>query len=158
MHILTESSIVLVHGLRGHPFQTWASIQQAGDERAVGPSSWRQHIRSLFKSTTPPLESGSTQKSAGSRTQQVFWPKEYLAEDVSQARVWTYGYNADVVGGLFQANDKNSVSAHGRDLAVRLEREIDEVTSPTTKTGNACVNIESVPYYIRRPQPGRYPC
>jgi hypothetical protein len=39
--------------------------------------------------------------------------------------VWTYGYNADVIGGLFQANNKNSISQHGRDLSVRLEREID---------------------------------
>ncbi|MCJ1277745.1 hypothetical protein MMC21_005559 [Puttea exsequens] len=62
---------------------------------------------------------------ATSRPQQVFWPKEYLAEDVSQARVWTYGYNADVIGGLFQANNKNSISGHGRDLRVRLERDID---------------------------------
>ena len=39
--------------------------------------------------------------------------------------MWTYGYNADVIGGLFQANNKNSISQHGRDLSVRLEREID---------------------------------
>jgi hypothetical protein len=38
--------------------------------------------------------------------------------------VWTYGYNADVIG-VFQANNKNSVSQHGRDLAVKLEREIE---------------------------------
>lgn len=43
--------------------------------------------------------------------------------------MWTYGYNADVVSGVFQANNKNSVSQHGRDLAVRLEREVEnEVT------------------------------
>jgi hypothetical protein len=39
--------------------------------------------------------------------------------------VWTYGYNADVIGGLFQANNKNSISQDGRDLSVRLELEID---------------------------------
>lgn len=45
--------------------------------------------------------------------------------DLPQARIWTYGYNADVVKGLFQTNNKNSVSQHGRDLAVQLDREID---------------------------------
>jgi len=55
----------------------------------------------------------------------VFWPEEYLASDIPQAIVWTYGYNADVIGGLFQANNKNSISQHGRDLSVRLEREIE---------------------------------
>ena len=159
MLILTESSIVLVHGLRGHPFQTWASNQQLGDERTEGPTSRRQHIRSFFKPTTSPFKSNSTQEPAVSRTQQVFWPKEYLAEDIPQARVWTYGYNADVIGGLFQANDKNCVSAHGRDLAVRLERDIDnEVTSPTAKSRNGSVDVELVPHYIYSPQPGRHSC
>ena len=45
--------------------------------------------------------------------------------DLPQARIWTYGYNADVIGGLFKSNNKNSVSQHGRDLAVQLDREID---------------------------------
>ena len=123
--LLTESSIVFVHGLRGHPFRTWASNQQAGDEHAVGPSSLRQHIRSLFKSNAPLLESNSTQKAANPLQQQVFWPKEFLAKDIPQARVWTYGYDADVISGLFQANNKNSISGHGRDLKTRLERDID---------------------------------
>ncbi len=60
----------------------------------------------------------------------IFWPEEYLAPDLPQTRIWTYGYNADVMGGLFQANNKNSVSQHSRDFAVRLEREIDNEVSP----------------------------
>jgi hypothetical protein len=44
--------------------------------------------------------------------------------DVPRAQIWTYGYNADVIGGVFQANNKNSISQHGQDLSVRLEREI----------------------------------
>lgn len=59
-----------------------------------------------------------------SREHRVFWPRDYLLEDVSEADIWTYGYNADVIGGLFQANNQNSVSQHGRDLSVKLEREI----------------------------------
>jgi hypothetical protein len=54
----------------------------------------------------------------------IFWPEEYLAPDLPQTRIWTYGYNADVMGGLFQANNKNSVSQHSRDFAVRLERKL----------------------------------
>jgi hypothetical protein len=51
-----------------------------------------------------------------------------LTHDIPEARVWTYGYNADVIG-VFQANNKNSVSQHGRDLAVKLEREIENGVS-----------------------------
>ncbi|KAL8942228.1 MAG: hypothetical protein Q9211_001495, partial [Gyalolechia sp. 1 TL-2023] len=116
--------IILVHGLRGHPYKTWASDGKADNPPAVGSSKWRQKIKSPFKSLATPAESNSTQNERDSRQQDVFWPHDYLAKDTCEARVWTYGYNADVIGGLFKANNKNSVSGHGRDLAVRLERDV----------------------------------
>ena len=59
----------------------------------------------------------------------MFWPRDYLAQDIPEARIWTYGYNADVTSGVFEANNKNSVSQHGRDFATKIEREIEnEVT------------------------------
>ncbi len=90
-------------------------------------------LRSLFKRRTDrslAIETAQAQDPSSSPTSSppsstVFWPEEYLALDIPQAQVWTYGYNADVIGGLFQANNKNSISQHGRDLSVRLEREID---------------------------------
>lgn len=51
--------------------------------------------------------------------------KTFLLEDIPNARVLTYGYNADVVGGLFQANNKNSISQHSQDLKAKLERELE---------------------------------
>ncbi|KAH0566370.1 hypothetical protein GP486_000228 [Trichoglossum hirsutum] len=54
----------------------------------------------------------------------LFWPNEYLTQDIPKARIWTYGYNADVIDSFFRANNNNSVSQHGRDLAIRIEREI----------------------------------
>ena len=30
-----------------------------------------------------------------------------------------------MIGGLFKANNKNSISNHGRDMKVKLERDID---------------------------------
>jgi len=55
----------------------------------------------------------------------VFWPEQYLAPAIPQARIWTYGYNAAVTGGLFNPTNKNNISEHGRDLAARLERAIE---------------------------------
>ena len=71
-----------------------------------------------------PSEENGAQNKVNEVLPGVFWPRDYLAQDLPQARVWTYGYNADVVQGVFQANNKNSVSQHGRDLAVKFEREI----------------------------------
>jgi hypothetical protein len=60
-------------------------------------------------------------------TPELFWPEHYLTQDIRQALVWTYGFEADVIKGSFQANNKNSVLQHGQDLAARLEREVDKV-------------------------------
>ncbi|KAH9865613.1 hypothetical protein J1614_009198 [Plenodomus biglobosus] len=133
-------NVVFVHGLRGHPRGTWETKAGAsrGSSEVTKKPKW---LRSLFerrgdrslpadteqaqardRSSSPAPPSPSPPSSSPSP---VFWPEEYLTQDIPQARVWTYGYNADVIGGLFQANNRNSISQHGRDLSVRLEREID---------------------------------
>jgi hypothetical protein len=81
-------------------------------------------IKSLFRLKRSKEKNNQGQTST-SISADIFWPEEYLVPDLPQARIWTYGYNADVIGGLFQANNNNSVSQHGRDLAVQLDREID---------------------------------
>ena len=124
--MLTISSIIFVHGLRGHPEETWTSISESGHKRARGPSSY---IKSALGSQTSPPESDGVRNNVNEVLPRVFWPRDYLAQDLPQARVWTYGYDAEVIDGVFQANNKNSVSQHGRDLAIKFERDIDnEVT------------------------------
>ena len=105
--------------------ETWQSGPGSNDKTTAGLSSLRQSIKSVFKSKTSPTGSDSTQDDINPTPQKVFWPQDYLTQDILQARVWTYGYNADVVG-FFKANSKNSISQHGRDLQVRLEREIEK--------------------------------
>ena len=127
--MLSKGGIVFVHGSSGHPFEAWASNQQIGDELAGGPPSLLKSLRSIIKPKAPPSKGSSTPDAVSSQTQQVYWPRDYLAEDTPQVPVWTYGYNADVISGLFQANNKNSASRHGRDLKIRLERKVEnEVT------------------------------
>ncbi|KAF2675937.1 hypothetical protein K458DRAFT_323244 [Lentithecium fluviatile CBS 122367] len=117
--------IVFVHGLRGHPRYTWENDRAGGGETDVSTSSKRKTFKSFLraKPSTPTTDTNTYEGSSALR--RLFWPDEYLTHDIPEARVWTYGYNADAIGGLFQANNKNSVSQHGRDLAVRIEREIE---------------------------------
>jgi hypothetical protein len=84
---------------------------------------------SLFKRSA----STADNTSGGSAPYKLFWPEQHLTHDIADARVWTYGYNADVIG-IFQANNKNSVSQHGRDLAVRVEREIENEVDQDNNT------------------------
>ena len=117
---------VFVHGLRGHPYKTWTGSHYRDHQHTVDASSRLQHVRSLFGSSTPRAEGRSAHDSTSTQQEEVFWPQDYLAEDVPQARVWTCGYDADVIGGLFRASSKDSVSQHGRNLAIRLEREVED--------------------------------
>ncbi len=87
----------------------------------ISTSSKRESIKPILKIT----RSTSTDETEGCASRTLFWPNEYLIQDIPEARVWTYGYNADAIGGLFQADNRNSVSQHGRDLAVKLEREVE---------------------------------
>ena len=130
-------NIVFVHGLRGHPRGTWEATTTTTTATSASNSSDNttrkpKGLKSLFKRRTAkslPTSTEQAQPPSGPASSPppatVFWPEAYLAADIPQACVWTYGYNADVIGGLFQTNNKNSISQHGRDLSVRLEREID---------------------------------
>lgn len=84
-------------------------------------SFWSLFFRSTSMSPPDLPEASSTK---------VFWPRDYLACDIEEARIWTYGYNADALKGLFEASNQNGVSQHASDLAVRLERDIDNEVSP----------------------------
>lgn len=118
-------NIVFVHGLRGHPSGTWEDSNDVGSKGESDASSKRKTFKSFFEAKPAISTTDGKKSEESSASRKLFWPKDYLTQDIPQARVWTYGYNADVIGGLFQANNKNSVSQHGRDLAVRVEREIE---------------------------------
>ncbi|RYP47089.1 hypothetical protein DL768_006816 [Monosporascus sp. mg162] len=116
-------NIIFIHGLRGHPRYTWEDNKGASSEdTGTATSSKRKILTSFFRSKRSVSPAGTANKK---RSNKVFWPDEYLTEDIPDARVWTYGYNADAINGLFQANNKNSVSQHGQDLQVQIERDID---------------------------------
>jgi hypothetical protein len=97
------------------------------DEQVASHTDNHKSIKTFFGLKKGKEETGGqsqTSKPAPS-AKDIFWPEEFLVPDLPQARIWTYGYSADVIGGFFTANNKNSISQHGRDFAVRLEREID---------------------------------
>ncbi|KAI8711509.1 NB-ARC domain-containing protein [Fusarium sp. LHS14.1] len=115
-------NVIFVHGLRGHPKRTWGrgSDETSQTPTATASGSRDRSIKSFFRRSRP-----SPSATPDVELQKPFWPDEFLAQDLREARVWTYGYNANVIEGLFQASNQNSVSQHGRDLAVRFEREVD---------------------------------
>ncbi|KFZ20076.1 hypothetical protein V501_00302 [Pseudogymnoascus sp. VKM F-4519 (FW-2642)] len=118
-------NVIFIHGLRGHPRGTWSTSTTGRIEGTDTRTDNHKNIKTFFRLKKSKRETDDKRQTSFSPLSDIFWPEEYLASDLPQARIWTYGYNADVIGGLFQANNQNSVSQHGRDFAVRLERDID---------------------------------
>lgn len=101
-HVHESYSIVFIHGLRGHPRETWET-----------PAAH-----------TPPQDNDQNL-----RMRSICWIKDLLPKDIPDARIVTYGYNADVIPGLFEANGQNSISRHGKDLKAKLERRLENKVS-----------------------------
>ncbi|KAL1637086.1 hypothetical protein SLS56_000742 [Neofusicoccum ribis] len=105
-------------------------VYENGDEARKGRLSILKRIKEKGKGKSKDVESPERSVSepprpCGEDQQPIHWPSQFLTEDLPHAHIWTYGYNADVIGGLFKANNKNSISQHGRDLANKLERDIE---------------------------------
>ena len=117
-------SIIFVHGLRGHPRHTWEyelSPQKDQGQRVKSSSrlfSWRSHKRSASSTRA---ENESVQLDA----EVTYWPQDLLPQNIPNARILTYGYDADVIGGFFKGASKNNITQHGRDLMLKLEREVE---------------------------------
>jgi hypothetical protein len=71
-------SIVLIHGLQGHPRKTWL----------YSPPGAKSHFRRIFARKNK-AESDAT-------GQETFWPLDILPGDFPCARVMTYGYDSHV--------------------------------------------------------------
>ena len=144
-----EASIVFVHGLRGDPKKTWEGKTRAVEYQR-SPSRTRRWLKTVSAKkgvSTKRAQDASENSRAGSA---VFWPRDYLLADLPQARLWTYGYNADIINGLFEASNKNTVSQHGRDLAIKFERDVgNEVVLRTTQFNlPALICITKLPVFF----------
>lgn len=126
MFLINGCSIIFVHGLRGHPKYTWVGNpldnQSETDIETIPISTSRGFLTRLGRVR----RSGGFKNTEGSSSPEgPFWAKDFLAEDILEAKVWTYGYNADTIEGIFQAGNQNTVFRYGEDLAVRFNRDID---------------------------------
>jgi hypothetical protein len=87
-------------------------------EYVVGYGSWT----SLTSKTSIVFVHGLTGNRESTWTDKptkVFWPKDLLAEDLSRARIITFGYDADIVRGLSVAGN-GTLRDHGKALAEDL--------------------------------------
>ncbi|PVH68096.1 hypothetical protein DL98DRAFT_662333 [Cadophora sp. DSE1049] len=120
-------NIIFIHGLRGHPRRTWecATIPLSAEPSSANKPK-RRSIFKLLKTSKSRGEKSPErhvpENSASAQT--VYWPYDLIPAIIPNARILTYGYNSDVIGGIFSAQNKNSILQHGNDLMVKLERAV----------------------------------
>jgi hypothetical protein len=107
--LIWTSSLVFVHGLGGHPVNTWTSVKAP-----LASSGFFGRFRSQPER--------AEQSSATNSSKKVFWPKDLLPSAIPNVRVLVYGYDSDPVGFLGAVNRTN-VYHHATDMLAALANE-----------------------------------
>ncbi|KAG7118322.1 hypothetical protein HYQ44_005465 [Verticillium longisporum] len=103
--------IILIHGLQGHSFKTWAGeVNPAGTSAAKVDAwegtSWQSNSQGGSQSASTMKRFLSRMKSTerhsavtvDEQTSQPFWPSDFLPNDCSEARIMVFGYNTVIQG------------------------------------------------------------
>ncbi|KAJ5623316.1 hypothetical protein N7490_011921 [Penicillium lividum] len=141
-----HKSVIFVHGLRGHPRSTWEYVQSTeSNDQEKEPKEKKSILRRLFRPSAHvrPVDTLDETGRGGNQRQRqnsIFWPKDSLPKVVPRVNIFTYGYNADVIEGVFQSNNRNSVIQHANDFMVKLGRDLENDAKRTK--GNEEVPIK----------------
>ncbi|MCJ1437849.1 hypothetical protein MMC27_007236 [Xylographa pallens] len=112
--------VVFVHGLTGHPEQTWTYYeQQASSDDPIVNSGLRSKVKRLLYSSSLGVPNTTKSKS-------VFWPQELLQNTLPDARILTYGYDSRIGHRLTQPVNQNTILDLGQNLLAGLEAQLKE--------------------------------
>jgi hypothetical protein len=112
--MLIHVSIIFIHGLQGNPINTWSyQSKKPGRFKSISQKMKRTEVSDVKYSTN--TEEGAT----------VYWPKQFLARDIPNARIMTFGYITKVKG--TEAINQGTIFSHSRNLMKILKaKRIDE--------------------------------
>jgi len=112
-------SLVFVHGLGGSPWKTWSTKR---GRRLPGTPHGAASVADDAASIA-----SSGQGTPFDPKKWLFWPKELLPAAMPAARIYSWGYDADVQR-FMSAAGLNTVHEHGRNLMNSLRDIKDEFT------------------------------
>ena len=140
-NVLSIISIVLVHGLQGNPWRTWAykasEVLHRGSTLESASGTQKKSKRKGFRATVAKLtgvrsstlprqeayrENDAEDSEAGAEDEVTYWPKDLLPADCPNARILVWGYDSVVTKGYAPFN-KSNMFAHAKDLLYSLDRE-----------------------------------
>ncbi|KAA8894041.1 hypothetical protein FN846DRAFT_456297 [Sphaerosporella brunnea] len=113
------ADIVFIHGLQGHPRETWvysaATDKTSQEDVNKKPALFRNIFRRAPKVKS--IKGSSPVQSAAD----IFWPQDLLAPDFPNVRILTYGYDSHVSRFFSGPANQNNINQHGRGLLHALE-------------------------------------
>lgn len=141
----TESSIVFVHGLQGHPRNTWTWESNKGISDNTTPIESKPKVRKRkVLSNWFKRENVSPKPVQNGGRSMVFWPYHLLYKECPNSRILTWGYDSMISTFFHGSANQNNFFSHARNLLGDLNRE-----------RNQCVNdyfrIKSVFFFLGEP-------
>ncbi|CVL05354.1 uncharacterized protein FMAN_10786 [Fusarium mangiferae] len=136
--------IIMVHGLKGHPYKTWRCKQtpENEDKLSINPDKeapksstskrleLRQSIKAFLKGSSSNRQDSSLTDSTFTNTLaletgdgSVFWPADLLPQICKKARILTFGYDTKITKFTSGPTNTNSIFSHGKDFLFSLARE-----------------------------------
>ncbi|KAI9815250.1 MAG: hypothetical protein M1827_002730 [Pycnora praestabilis] len=115
------ADILLVHGLQGHPRNTWTCkvTSDSIERNTVGTtSSSSRRIRHLFSRK----QKSESSESFKTEVTEIFWPLDLLPDDCTDARILTWGYDSNMSHFFSGPTNQSNVFAIARDLLYTLEK------------------------------------
>lgn len=111
-------SIIFVHGLFGHPYKTWASKPQKSRSRSPRnrPTGHRDIPQSRAGQDARSFDIASEDAGRVDNVADpsVFWPRDLLPNLISDVRVLTWGYDADIDG--FGSRSQSTINQYAESL------------------------------------------
>jgi hypothetical protein len=118
------SSIVFVHGLQGHPKNTWTSKSIASEGANSTKIEHKTPSRGLKFWSKERLSSASTRKPTNDLGERItFWPYHLLRDDCKNVRILTWGYNSNISEFFSGSANKGNILSYSRDLLGDLTGE-----------------------------------
>ena len=115
-------SIVFIHGLQGHPRDTWTARSTA-DVKEPGFSVLGLLFRVLLWLFYPmsSCKQASFSRDA-SQKRPTYWPEDLLPNECEKARIMTFGYDSDVTKFFGGSANQNTFYQHAKALLFALDR------------------------------------
>jgi hypothetical protein len=108
---------VIIHGLQGHPWRTWA-CQKIDNTGPHGDTKYQRAKRKLMRKVSSKINSNNVEERApaepGPSKWSVYWPLDMLPKDFPDQRILTYGYDSHVSHFFHGATNQGNIFTIGR--------------------------------------------